>query len=73
MALAIIIDETTQRTKKVESVDYAVAKIIPINTGIKISEILPFRVRFTTIGIPSPYSGVPGIGLQIIEINNYIL
>jgi hypothetical protein len=73
MALAIIIDETTQRTKKVESVDYAVAKIIPINTGIKISEILSFRVRFTTIGIPSPYSGVPGIGLQIIEINNYIL
>jgi hypothetical protein len=73
MALAIIIDETTQRTKKIESVDYAVAKIIPINTGIKISEILPFRIRFTTIGIPSPYSGVPGIGLQIIGINNYIL
>lgn len=73
MASAIIINETTQRTKKVESVDYAVAKIIPINTGIKISEILPFRIRFSTIGIPSAYSGVPAIPLQIIGINNYIL
>jgi hypothetical protein len=73
MASAIIIDETIQRTKKIESVDYAVAKIITINTGIKISEILPFRIRFTTIGIPSSYSGVPGIGLQIIGINNYII
>jgi hypothetical protein len=73
MASAIIIDETTQRTKKIESVDYAVAKIIPINTGIKISEILPFRIRFSTIGIPSPYSGVPAIPLQIIGTSNYIL
>jgi hypothetical protein len=73
MASAIIIDETTQRTKRVDAVDYAIAKIIPISLGIKINEVLPFRIRFTAIGIPSPYSGVPGIGLQIIGINNYIL
>jgi len=73
MASAIIIDETTQRTKKVDSVNYPITKIIPTNLGIKINEVLPFRVRFTTIGIPSAYSGVPGIGLQIIGINNYIL
>jgi len=73
MASAIIIDETTQRTKKVDLVNYPITKIIPTNLGIKINEVLPFRVRFTTIGIPSAYSGVPGIGLQIIGINNYIL
>jgi hypothetical protein len=73
MASAIIIDETTQRTKKVDSVNYPITKIIPTNLGIKINEVLPFRIRFTTIGIPSAYSGVPGIGLQIIGINNYIL
>lgn len=73
MALAIIIDDVVQKTKKVDTIDYAIAKVIPITNGIKINEVLPFRVRFTTIGIPSAYSGVPGIGLQIIGINNYIL
>ena len=73
MASAIIIDETTQRTKKVDSVNYPITKIIPTNLGIKINEVLPFRIRFTTIGIPSAYSGVPAIPLQIIGINNYIL
>ncbi len=73
MAYAIIIDEAVQKTKTVENIDYAVAKIIPITTGISITEVLQFRIRFTTIGIPSAYSGIPGIGLQIIGINNYIL
>lgn len=73
MALAVIIDDTVQKTKKVDTVDYAIAKVIPITNVVNINEVLPFRVRFTTIGIPSAYSGVPGIGLQIIGINNYIL
>ena len=73
MASAIIIDETTQRTKKVDAVDYPVARIIPVSLGIKINGVLPFRIRFSTIGIPSSYSGVPAIPLQIIGINNYIL
>ena len=73
MASAVIIDNAVQKTKTVESIDYAIAKIIPINVGIKINEVLPFRIKFNTIGIPSSYSGVPGIGLQVIGINNYIL
>jgi len=36
-------------------------------------EILPFRVRFTSIGLLAANAGIPGIGLQIIGINNYIL
>jgi hypothetical protein len=28
---------------------------------------------FTNIGIPPANAGIPGIGLQIIGINNYIL
>jgi hypothetical protein len=73
MALAIISDETKQKIKKVNSFSYPITKIIPIESGIKINEVLPFRVRFSTIGIPSAYAGVPGIGIQIIGINNYIL
>ena len=37
------------------------------------TSVLPFRVRFTTIGIGPAYANIPGIGLQIIGINNYIL
>ena len=72
-AFTKIIDKTVQKTKTVENVDYAVAKVIPITTGIKITEVLPFRIRFTTIGVPPAYAGIPGIGLQIIGISNYIL
>jgi hypothetical protein len=73
MALAIILDENLQKTKTVKSVSYPIANVIPVTRGIKINEILPFRVRFTTIGLAGANANVPGIGLQIIGINNYIL
>jgi hypothetical protein len=73
MALAIILDENLQKTKTVKSVSYPIANVIPITRGIKINEVLPFRVRFTTIGLAGANANVPGIGLQIIGINNYIL
>jgi hypothetical protein len=73
MALAIILDENLQKAKTVKSVSYPIASVIPVTRGIKINEILPFRVRFTTIGLAGANANVPGIGLQIIGINNYIL
>lgn len=73
MALAVIIDEDHHKAKSINSVNYARTNIIPISRTVKINEVLPFRVRFTTIGIPGFGSNVPGIGLQIIEVNNYIL
>jgi hypothetical protein len=73
MALAIILDENLQKAKTVKSVSYPIANVIPITRGIKINEVLPFRVRFTTIGLAGANANVPGIGLQIIGINNYIL
>lgn len=41
---------------------------------VRIEENLPFRIRFTTIGVPG-YGppGFPGIGIQVIGYNNYIL
>ena len=73
MALAIILDENLQKAKTVKSVSYPIANVIPVTKGIKINEVLPFRVRFTTIGLAGANANVPGIGLQIIGINNYIL
>ena len=73
MASAVIIDTDNHKAKKVSSVGYPISKIIYNARAVKIEEVLPFRVRFTTIGIGPAYANVPGIGLQIIGVNNYIL
>jgi hypothetical protein len=73
MALSIIIDESLQKTQFVNRTNYPISDIVPITRQVRISEVLPFRVRFTTIGLPGSNANVPGIGLQIIEVNNYIL
>lgn len=42
--------------------------------GVKVKEDLPFRVKFTNIGIPSYGAfNVPPIGIAIVGFNNYIL
>ena len=73
MASVVILDDSKNRIEKVTTKDYPKTKITYGQRLTKINEVLPFRVRFTTIGIPSAYSSVPGIGLQIIGVNNYIL
>ena len=73
MASAIIIDRDSHKAKNIEPIDYSITNITHKNRSVKINEVLPFRVRFTTIGIAPAYSNVPGIGLQVIGINNYIL
>jgi hypothetical protein len=73
MASAIVIDTDNHKIKKAKSVGYPISEIIYKTRAVKINEVLPFRVKFTTVGLGSAYSGVPGIGLQIIGINNYIL
>ena len=73
MASAVIIDTDNHKAKKVSSVGYPISKIIYKARAVKVEEVLPFRVKFTTIGIGPAYANIPGIGLQIIGINNYIL
>jgi hypothetical protein len=53
--------------------DYAIIDILPDQRTSIINQVLPFRVKFTNIGILGAYANIPGIGLQIIEVNNYIL
>lgn len=70
--LATIIDIK----KSVESLvqkDYAKIDIRPGNKEAIVLELLPFRVRFQNIGLNIANANVPGIGLQIIGANNYIL
>jgi hypothetical protein len=74
MAKAVIIESPLIKTNLVSRTNYPKTSITQRNKQVKINEVLPFRVRFTNIMVPGYSStNVPGIGLQIIGISNYIL
>ena len=65
MATAVILDKLSNNTEKIFAGDYP---------QVRISEILPFRVKFTAIQIQALGIGnTPGIPLQVIGYSNYIL
>ena len=73
MASVAIIDLSEKRSETISRINYPKSNISGFVRLTKIQEVLPFRVMFTNIGIPPANAGIPGIGLQIIGINNYIL
>jgi hypothetical protein len=74
MAKAIILDDVKVRARKIQESDYGIAKIVQPTRIVRINDVLPFRVRFTTIGVEGyGESNVPGIGIQVIGFSNYIL
>jgi hypothetical protein len=62
-------------TDLIETSNYFVTKVSNKNSVIVMpSEVLPFRVSFTTLGIESyGPNNPPPIGIAIIGNNNYIL
>jgi hypothetical protein len=60
---------------KLKAVDYSIATIRYTQPfGVKVKDELPFRVRFSNIGITSyGENNVPPIGIAVIGFNNYIL
>jgi len=61
-------------TKLVKAKSYPLSSISYPQINTKVTETLPFRVKFTTIGIDSYGPGNPApIGIAVIGINNYIL
>ena len=73
MASVTINNNTPVFTKNIERVSFPNTEIIEQNRGVRINSILPFRIRLTTIQIPTSIANIPGIPLQIIGISNYIL
>lgn len=73
MATAVIFDDLNNKTKFIEPKDYSIVKINDLTRNVRIDEILPFRVKFTSIQIQPASSMVPAIPLQIIGYSNYIL
>ena len=74
MATAVIIDDYRNRTTIPNSLDYPVPQIkysAPLTIA---NSVLPFRVRFTTIGIEGySQNNPPGIGIQVIGYSNWII
>ena len=74
MASVAISNKPFVKTKSINKKTFALTTIKEPKGSVSINEVLPFRVRFTNIGIPSytPATGAP-IGIAVIGLNNYIL
>ena len=73
MATVVINNNTPVFTKAVERVSFPNVQITQPNRGVSINSVLPFRIRFTAIKIPTSIANVPAIPLQVIGFSNYIL
>jgi hypothetical protein len=74
MAKAIIIDDFSTKLKSIETSDYPTVKILPEIRTVKINEVLPFRIKFTSVIIEGyGPNNIPPIPLQVIGYSNYIL
>jgi hypothetical protein len=71
---SVKIFERKNRARKIYLSNYPISIIRQRKRKVEIRETLPFRIRLTTIQIPGYGSNnIPGIGLQIIGVSNYIL
>ncbi len=74
MAKAVIIDNPKTKVKVIKSKTYPNVKIKQDIRTVRINDVLPFRVRFTTIGLEAYGSNnAPAIPFQVIGYSNYIL
>ena len=71
---SVKIFERKDKVRKIYMVDYPTTTIRQRKRKVEIKGTVPFRIKFTTIQIPGYGSNnIPGIGLQIIGVSNYIL
>jgi hypothetical protein len=74
MATALILDELNGKTKRIFPIDYPLIQVEEFTRNTLITDILPFRVKFTAIQIQAIGLGnTPAIPLQVIGYSNYIL
>ena len=73
MATSIILDDLNNTTRIIEQFTYPLVQIKEDLRTVSINEVLPFRVRFTSIQIEDIRGNIPAIPLQVIGYSNYIL
>jgi hypothetical protein len=74
MAKAVIIDQYPAKIRDLKQKKYPIARFFDKKGTVRISQKLPFYVRFENVGISAygPSSPAP-IGIAIIGKSNYIL
>jgi hypothetical protein len=73
MASVVINNNTPVFTRVIEKVSFPTVEVTEETRGVSIKSILPFRIRFTAIQIPTSIGNIPAIPLQVIGFSNYIL
>lgn len=74
MATALILDKLNNKTKRIFPIDYPLVQVEEFTRNTLITDVLPFRVKFSAIQIQAIGLGnTPGIPLQVIGYSNYIL
>jgi hypothetical protein len=73
MATVTIKNNNPIFTKVIETASFPNIEIVDTKRGVSINSVLPFRIRFSAIQIPSSIGNVPAIPLQVIGFSNYIL
>ena len=75
MSKSVIIDKTKRSAKYIKTSNLFSSKVSYRAGTVKINETLPFRIRFTNIGIPGYGStgGAAPIGIAIIGVSNYVM
>ncbi len=74
MSKSIIIDKTRRTVRYIKNSNFFTSKISHRPGTVKINQTLPFRIKFTNIGI-SGYGqgGAAPIGIAIIGVSNYVM
>jgi hypothetical protein len=73
MATAVITNYQPTKTAKIYQVDYPRVEVKDLTRLSVITDVLPFRVKFTSIQIESLSTNFPAIPFQVIGYSNYIL
>lgn len=74
MASAKILDKNNNKLKAINAISYAIINVANDTRTVKVNETLPFRIKFTNIGIEGYSRSNPaGIGIAVVGFNNYIL
>lgn len=74
MAKAVLKNIASQKLSSLKNKDFYYSKVSDSLYSAKIVNVVPFKVRFTNIGIEGYSAGNPApIGIAIIGYSNYIL
>lgn len=72
---SVVISDKKHSTKSIKHYAYGIFNIKDKTRKVEIKEVLPFRIKFTNLGITSNYG--PGnaapIGIAVIGLNNYVM